>query len=411
MGRVRTWWKGSVQVRVTGNHPERFLSLLHHKGIHIWKLEPAEQGYRFLIERAGVRELDAIRRKTGSHLQIEAKHGFPAWLFRYRRRKFFIIGCILAGGMVYVCSLFVWDIEVEGTYFYTDEQIAARIEEEYIPLGKRRSQVDCDWLEEQLRQDFPELSWVSCELTGTRLQVKIKETLEGTEMVTEDTKPQDVLAAKDGTIVEMITRSGTPVAQVGQSIAKGDILISGVVYIYDDYDEVLETDYVAADGDVVAETVYTYEDSFAMQYYEKQYTQKTQRSLTLEILNWVPELHLPWKAFANYDVVEETHQLRLGNTYILPISITTSERREYTPVLVTYTEEEAKKRAEVRLENYLSSLSEKEVEIMENNVTIEIKEGVCHVSGTLVVWERIGYGRPLTIPAEPETESGQEDES
>lgn len=405
MGKIKTWWNGYVQIRVSGNHPERFLSLLHHKGIHIWKLEPVEQGYSFLMERSRFRELDAIRKKTGCQVEIEEKFGFPAWLFRYRRRKFFVLGFLLAGGMIYGCSLFVWNIQVQGTYFYTDEQIAAHIEEQYVPLGKKKSQIDCDWLEEQLRQDFPELSWVSCELTGTQLLVEVKETLEGTEVVTEDTKPQDIVAAKDGTIVEMITRSGTPVVRIGQSVAKGDILISGVIHICDDFDEVLETDYVAADGDVLAETVYQYDDSFDMQYYEKQYTQRTQTGYTIEILHWIQELHLPWREFTNYDVVEETHQLRLGSTYILPVSITTSKRREYTPVLVTYTEEEARERAEVRLENYLSTLSEKEVEIMENNVTIDIQDGVCYVGGTLVVWERIGYGRPLMLSDEPQPEA------
>mgnify|MGYP004593514207 FL=1 len=39
---------------------------------------------------------------------------------------------------------------------------------------------------------------------------------------------------------------------------------------------------------------------------------------------------------------------------------------------------------------------------MENNVTIEIKDGVCQSKGTIVVWERIGYGRCLNIPEERE---------
>ena len=61
------------------------------------------------------------------------------------------------------------------------------------------------------------------------------------------------------------------------------------------------------------------------------------------------------------------------------------------------------------------SLSEKEVEIMENNVTIEIRDGVCYAAGNVVVWERIGYGRPLSIPEPPapdaETGSGESQES
>lgn len=401
MGKIRTWAKGYIEIQVWGNRPERFLSLLNHKQIHIWEVEPYEQGYRFKLERCHVRELDAMRKKTGCNIKVLNKYGLPFFLFRYRKRKFFVLGLLLCGILIYVCSLFIWDINVDGTYFYTDEQIKTRIEEAYVTVGQRKSQVDCNWLEEQLRQDFPEISWVSCEILGTQLNVEIKETLEGTETINEDTGPQDIVAAKDGVVVEMITRSGTPVVKIGQSISKGDILISGVINIYDDFDEVIETDYVAADGDVIGETVYQYEDSFEMQYYEKEYTGSHQSAFTIEIVNWVQELHLPWKKFNNFDVVEENHKLRLGHTYYLPIGFTVKERREYTPVLCTYTEEEAMERAQARLQRFLDTLSEKEVEIMENNVTIEIRDGICYAAGTVVVWERMGYGRPLTIPEEP----------
>lgn len=408
MGKIRTWLKGYIQVYVSGNRPERFLSLLNHKQVHIWEMEPYEKGYLFKMERPYVRELDGIRKKTGSKVEIKNKYGLPFLLFRYRKRKLFVLGLILCGILIYVCSLFIWDINVDGTYFYTEEQIVNRIEEAYVRLGARKSQIDCNQLEEQLRQDFPELSWVSCEIVGTQLNVDIKETLEGTETVDEDTPPQDIVAAKDGVIVEMITRSGTPMVKIGQTISKEDILISGVINIYDDFDEVLETDYVAADGDVIAETVYQYEDSFDMQYYEKQYTGDHQSAITIEIMNWVQELHLPWKEYDNFDVVEENHKMCLGHTYVLPISFTINERREYTPVLYTYTEEEAKERAAARFERFIGDLSEKEVEIMENNVTIEFRDGICYATGSVVVWERIGYGRELSIPQEPVEESTQE---
>lgn len=402
MGKLRTWLNGYIEVLVSGNGPERFLSLLHLKEIHIWDMEPVQEGYRFRMESRRFRDLDAIRKKTGSTVEIQNKFGLPFWLFRYRKRYGLVVGAIMAGVLVYVCSLFIWDINVEGTYFYTDEQIQRRIEEAYVSLGQRKSQIDCNQLEEQLRQDFPEISWVSCEIIGTQLNVDIKETLEGTELVTVDTPVQDIAAAKDGIIVEMITRSGTPVVQVGQTVTKGSVLISGVVNIYDDYDEILETDYVAADGDVIAETTYQYEDTFELQYYEKEYTNRSQKAITIEVGAWVQEWHMPWKPFTNFDVVEENHKLRLGQTYYLPISFTVNERREYNPVLVTYTEEEANKRAAERLQRYIDNLSEKEVEIMENNVTIECGNGVCKATGSIVVWERIGYGRELLIPTEPQ---------
>lgn len=395
MGRIRTWLKGYIQIYLYGDRPERFLSLMNHKKIYIWDVEPFEEGYCFFMERYRFRELDAIRKKTGCRLEIRQKYGLPFWLFRYRRRKLLGLGILTACFLVWWGGGYIWDIHVQGTYFYTDEQVKTYIEQEAVSLGSRKKQVDCEQLEEQLREVFPEIAWVSCEVQGTRLNVEIKETLEGTELLESEEAPQDVVAAKDGVVIEIITRSGTPMVKPGETVAKGDVLISGVVHIYDDYNEVLETDLVAADGDVIAETVYSYSDAFDMQYYEKDYSGKKHRSVTLEIGSFVHEFRFFVNDFRYYDRTEENHKLRLGHTYFLPCSFTVNTYLEYTPTLHTYTEEAAESNAQKRLERYLDDLLEKEVEIMENNVTIGFKDNTCQASGTIVVWERIGYGRPL----------------
>ena len=108
MGRIRTWLHGYVEIYVSGNRPERFLSLLNHKNLFVWDMEPAENGYLFKIDRRSVKELDPLRKKTGSKLEIRNKYGLPFLLFRYRKRKLFLGGLILCGGLVYLCSLFLY---------------------------------------------------------------------------------------------------------------------------------------------------------------------------------------------------------------------------------------------------------------------------------------------------------------
>ena len=396
MKKIGLWFFGYVKLYVTGAFTERFLSLINNKNIEIWNVEPVEDGYTFYIRRKDVYSLKAFRKKTATRIKVMEKHGLPFLLFRYRKRKMLVLSVILCGILVYLGSLFIWDINVSGTYCYTDEQIKTRIEQEYVILGQKKSQIDCEELEENLRADFPEISWISCEIVGTQLNVVIKETLEGTETIYDESVPQDIIAAKEGVIVEIITRSGTPVVKRGYSVNKGDILISGVVNIYDDYDEILESDYVVADGDVIAETSYEFSYAFDMEYNEKQYTGKHQKEIIIQVMNRSLKLSLPHKEYMNYDDVEETHQLCIGHTYYLPVSLTVHERREYEPQHCQYSEEEAKERMNQKIQSYLDDLSEKEVEIMENHVTIDISNGVCSANGTIVVWERIGYGHPIS---------------
>ena len=41
--------------------------------------------------------------------------------------------------------------------------------------GMRRDQVDCGYIAGKLRKEFPDITWVSAKLTGTRLMLEVKE--------------------------------------------------------------------------------------------------------------------------------------------------------------------------------------------------------------------------------------------
>ena len=77
-------------------------------------------------------------------------------------------------------------------------------------------------------------------------------------------------------------------------------------------------------------------------------------------------------------------------------------RSYYQPIYETktYTEEEARKKQEQLLQTYIADLKKKGVEILENNVTIECKDGECLASGILVVREIIGAPETFVIPEE-----------
>ena len=58
----------------------------------------------------------------------------------------------------------------------------------------------------------------------------------------------------------------------------------------------------------------------------------------------------------------------------------------------------------------MEDLQKKGVEILENNVTIEYRDGKCLASGTLLVKEKIGAPELLTIPEQMEVDDMEENE-
>ena len=79
----------------------------------------------------------------------------------------------------------------------------------------------------------------------------------------------DIVAADDGLITEMITRSGTPAVTVGTPVKKGDVLVNGYVEILNDDGETAQYLYRTADADVIAKVTYSYHDEIPMEYVKK----------------------------------------------------------------------------------------------------------------------------------------------
>lgn len=79
----------------------------------------------------------------------------------------------------------------------------------------------------------------------------------------------------------------------------------------------------------------------------------------------------------------------------------------YQPIYETktYTEEEARKKQEQLLQTYIADLKKKGVEILENNVTIECKDGECLASGILVVREILGAAETFGNPGRDDSEN------
>lgn len=397
MGALKQYIDGYLQIELTGYGKERFLNLCLNKELTLWELSKNQEHYIFYISLKEFREIKPLLKKTETRVHILKKCGLPFFFYTHRKQKCFALGLLLCMGLVYQMSLFIWDIHVEGSAYYTEDEIINYIRSVYIAPGTRIKDINRDELERNLMAYFDEIAWISCEIRGTQLLVTMTETIISDQVIVSD-KPSDLVAAKDCEIVSLITRNGTPVTRVNQSVKKGDILISGAINIYDDNNEVLETDYVAADGDVFGRVSYHYEEAFDMAYYEKAFTGKEKRSFSLYFMNKVFQLGKPQIAFPYYDTCYDSYMEKLGATFYLPFSIQFTKYMEYQPVRKEYTKEEAKEKAQNALNRKVKELSEKGVEILENNVKIEIKDGKCMASGTLICIERIGVPMEIHMP-------------
>jgi len=399
------YMQGYLLVHLTGYAPERFLNMCGKRNVLIWNLKKTEDGYYFNISVAGYKTLRPILKKTKTKAAIVERHGLPFYLHRYRGRKMFVLGVLLFIGMLFYTSKFVWNIEVNGNSYLSEQTILEFLAEENADFGTKISDIDCAELEETLRSVYPEVIWTSIKIYGTKLTVDIQESLLPEQSYSkQEDEICDIIAAKDGLITYMITRQGTPVAKTGMEVKKGDCLVSGELSINNDYGEVAGYLYESADADILAEVSYVYEELISGTYKEKIYTEEAKVHYALQIGDIVIKNPFVTGAQELYEETVENVQLRLGDNFYFPIFFKKITGRSYELKKQEYTEEEVKKLAEEHFLQYLTNLEEKGIQIIAKNVMIKRVNRNYLVSGTVTAVESIVAYQPTEIRSIENTE-------
>lgn len=381
-----TWFRGFLCVRIRGVAPERFINLCCNKRIYIWEVRRVEEDYQFLISIKNYKKLRPIAKKTGMVPKITCKKGFPFLAHRYRKRKGFFLGITICTILVYIMSLYIWDISFLGGSKYTPEALTKFLNDNHIYTGIRKSKVNCQEIEEEIRLKYKDIGWVSAEIRGTRLIIKITET-NMPAPAAKAIEPSHIIASKNAIIKSIITRTGTPLVREGDVVRKGDILVSGIVTIKADFDEVLRNQPVVADADIVCKSYYDYQDCFRMDYIHKLFTGSKKKGYYFELLGKKIFLYSPRNSYENYDIIVNENALHVTDSFYLPFRCGTITTREYEKQTKKYSEEEAKAIANARLDRYLKRLTGHNVIITDNNIKITIENNTCITKGRILVEE------------------------
>ncbi len=402
---------GYLRVQVTGYAPERFLNLCGNHNIVIWNLIRIEGGYEFFISLKAFRELKPFLKKTKTMVRITQRCGFPFWLFRYRKRKLFFGGICVFFAFLFLLSRFIWNIEIVGNTSVTDETMLSYLTENGYGFGTKKSEIDCTKLEEKIRLDYPEIIWTSAQISGTKLTIQIKENLvTGEEAADKEDGPKDIIADKEAVIARIVTRAGVPQIVAGDEVKKGDPLVVGRIDIVDDNGETIDYNYTISDADIYGYTSYTYSDTFPLTYQKKQNTGNETKRYGIEFGEKL--FMIPWKSvgYERSDKATDYLQLNLFSDFYLPVTFCVDTYSEYEMKTCKYTEEEAKKEANAHFLSYLKKFDEKNVQILEKNVIIDVNEKNCSVSGTVKTCEKIGVYADTEVISRPADERPDTDE-
>lgn len=277
--------------------------------------------------------------------------------------------------------------------------------------------MDCSQTASYLREQFPNLTWVSAKIEGTQLVLAVKENVDGYVIEEKADDPQNLVAKKEGTVVRIITRNGIPQVLPGDTCQAGDILVKGEIPLVNDSGETYDYSYVHADADIDLETTWYYYDTFPLSHTVRTYQKAEKKTPVFQISayrfflgNLLPENFVESlrsmtgtadqkteKRENGADEEVSLQQLYLTENFALPFYFGYRQKFPFEVQKETYSEHEAKEKASQNYQKFHRNLSEKGLQISENHVTIELNDTSCITKGTLRVIERAVEAQPCEM--------------
>lgn len=369
---------GYVIIYVKGFSVERFVNLAINRGIFIWDIEPEKNRVMMKTYSKNIDILKECCIKTGCKFEIVGQFGMPEIIKSCCSKKVYISGVFAFAVVMYIMSLFIWTVNVEGVSRINPGDVIVACEKNGVSPGKLKHGIDLYTVGEKLMLEFDDISWIAVNVKGTGITVKIVETIPKTQFVNRDT-PSDVVAATDGKIVSIAAATGTPVVKVGDEVLAGDVLISKVVPLKDGENQTGEK-YVRASGEVYAEKQYDIDGICEFKYNKKEFTGKTRTDYSFCIGDAVVNFVKPSIDDTYGQMTDDVFLFNIGD-YRIPFSIEKIVYGEIYSEEITRTQDEANEIADKMLSDKITALlmetggemSTMEKEVIEDEECVTVK--------------------------------------
>lgn len=220
---------GYVRFSLIGTECEKFISEAISRGIKIFDAENEEGVFYAKTLPKNYFALARLKRKYYVKMRIAEKRGFLFKAYRYRNRYGILFGAIAYGITLMFCSSFIWDITVTGNSDISDESILEFLSDNGIYAGASRKGLHNTLTELRAMLNYDRMAWISIETEGSRVNVKLSETIDNHKKGLSVSTPCNITALRGGIIKEAEVNRGTMLYEVGSGVAEGDIIVSGIV--------------------------------------------------------------------------------------------------------------------------------------------------------------------------------------
>ena len=392
--RIRLFLAGSLLVSLRGGDAERFFARAAQAGLPLFDpVRITGDAFRFRVAARRFAALRPIARHTGVRLHILKKEGLPFLLRPLIARPGLWGGFAGFLSLLYLLSFFLWSVEVTGVSPETARRITSFLAENGLHTGAFLPLLDAVELKSRMLISLDELDWAAVNLRGTRALVEAVESAPKPEdQSLQSAVPADLVAKKDGVILETIIYRGEQLIFSGAAVKKGDIIAShevhGIVPGTKELSGAVRA--VHAAGEVIARreghiTAYLPATRFSKVYTGQEFTQK--RLFFADIPIKFSRTY--GNPYSNSDIIRSRHDLTLPGGRALPLALEETRMTAYTLAPAPFPGSLAAEEMQRALEAYLLSSAEKG-HIEELRCVLTQAEGLWRLDADYTMTEDIG---------------------
>ena len=217
-----------VLFKVQGVMCEELISFCIENGYSLKDIKTSETGFTSLTKARNYKYIAEKSLRLGMRTKVIEKHGIGFVMFRNRKRWGIIAGTIIMIISLFCLSSRLWNIEIKGCEKIPEEIILSSLRDKGIYIGAKVKNPDALDLERKLFCEFDQISLIALNFNGCNLEVIVNEKKNEEYIIDDKRKKYNIIASESGQIAYTEIYDGTAVVKKGQTVSKGDLLISGV---------------------------------------------------------------------------------------------------------------------------------------------------------------------------------------